>query len=83
MKWVFLLLFVLIVLSLFSGLFFLFRDQGDSRRTLGSLAVRVGLSAFLLVLLAVSAFMGWIQPHSLNGEERRPEMMRSGALPGS
>lgn len=78
MKWLFLLLFVLIVVSLFSGLVFLLKDDGSSRRTLGSLAMRVGLSAFLLVLLAVSAFMGWIQPHSLNAEERRPMVEQQG-----
>lgn len=72
MKWLFLLLFLLILISLFSGLVFLVKDKGDSRRTLGSLALRVGLSAFLLLLLAVSAFMGWIKPHSLKGEEYRP-----------
>lgn len=79
MKWVFFLLFVMIVVSLFSGLVFLLKDDGSSRRTLGSLALRVGLSAFLLVLLAVSAFMGWIQPHSLNAEEQRPPSEQVGS----
>lgn len=76
-------MFVLILISLFSGLVFLLKDSGESRRTVTSLAFRVGLSAFLLVLLAVSAFMGWMQPHSLNGEERRPEgaqVIERGAL---
>jgi len=68
MKWVFLLLFALILLSLFSGLYFLLKDKGNSRRTLRSLACRVGLSAFLLGLLFLSAQQGWIKPHSLSGK---------------
>ncbi len=45
-----------IVASLFSGLVFLTRDGGDSRRTLRALTWRIGLSVglFLLILLAVA-----------------------------
>ena len=45
-----------IVASLFSGLVFLTRDGGQSRRTLRALTWRIGLSVglFLLILLAVA-----------------------------
>lgn len=59
------LLFGLILLSLFSGLYFLVRDQGQSQRVVRSLALRVGLSVLLVVLLLVSAWLGWIKPHGV------------------
>ena len=45
-----------IVASLFSGLVFLTRDGGQSRRTLRALTWRIGLSVglFALILLAVA-----------------------------
>ncbi|PSF13494.1 DUF2909 domain-containing protein [Marinobacter fuscus] len=51
------LLFAVIV-SLFSGLFFLIRDQGKTHRVVNSLAVRVALSVVLLVLIAVALWTG-------------------------
>jgi len=46
--------FILILGSLASALFYLMRDKGKSNRTVQALALRVGLSItlFLLVLLA-------------------------------
>jgi len=62
--------FVLIVLgaivaSLASGLVYLNRDQGGSRRTVRALTVRVSLSVALFVLLYLAYFAGWIQPHGV------------------
>ncbi|MEJ2680126.1 MAG: twin transmembrane helix small protein, partial [Gammaproteobacteria bacterium] len=56
-----------IVVSLFTGLVFLVKDKGQSRRLLNSLMWRVGLSASLLILLIFAAVMGWIQPHNVGG----------------
>ena len=64
-KWLILVLFILILVSLFSGLFFLVRDKGKSGRTVRSLTYRIGFSILLLVTLIVGAFMGWITPHTL------------------
>ena len=52
-----------IVASLFSGLVFLTRDGGQSRRTLRALTWRIGLSVglFLLILLAVAT--GVLEPN--------------------
>lgn len=60
-----LLLLVAILVSLFSGLFFLNRDQGNSRRLLNALTVRIVLSVLLFLLLLVAWRMGAIQPHAL------------------
>ena len=49
-----------IIASLFSGLFFLYRDRGDSRRTLKALTLRVGLSIGLFVLLLIAFRIGLI-----------------------
>lgn len=60
-------LLLAIVVSLFSGLFFMMRDQSESGRLLTSLKLRVGLSITLVLFLILSYTMGWIQPHGLYG----------------
>lgn len=57
--------FVLILASLGSALFFMMRDKGTTNKTVNSLALRVGLSVLLFVLLLVANYMGWIQPTGL------------------
>ena len=57
--------FVLIIGSLASALFFLMRDRGRSNRTVQALAMRVGLSITLFLLVLFSYKMGWIQPTGL------------------
>jgi Protein of unknown function (DUF2909) len=54
-----------IVASLFSGLFFLMKDESRQRRTLTALKVRVGLSIVLLIFLALAFSQGWLRPHGL------------------
>jgi hypothetical protein len=60
-----LLLFVAILASLGSALGFLLRSQGNSKRMLQALTLRVGLSVLLFVLLLVAWRIGLIQPHGL------------------
>lgn len=62
MKVIVLLLLAAIVASLFSGLFFLARDEKDSTRLLTSLKIRVALSIALIVLLVSAFSLGWISP---------------------
>jgi cytochrome bd-type quinol oxidase subunit 2 len=57
--------FILILASLGSALFFLMRDKGKSDRTLQALAMRVGLSVTLFLLLLGAYKMGWIEPTGL------------------
>ncbi len=54
--------FILILGSLGSALVFLMRDKGRSNRTVQALALRVGFSVLLFILLLVAYQMGWIQP---------------------
>ena len=54
--------FVLIIGSLASALVFLMRDKGRTNRTVTALAVRVGLSITLFVLILVAYKLGYIEP---------------------
>jgi hypothetical protein len=57
--------FVLIIASLGSALFFLMRDKGKSNRTVQALAMRVGLSISLFLMVLVAYKLGWITPTGL------------------
>jgi cytochrome bd-type quinol oxidase subunit 2 len=57
--------FILILASLGSALFFLMRDKGKSNRTVQALAMRVGLSIALFLLVLGAYLMGWIEPTGL------------------
>ncbi|MEZ5506487.1 MAG: DUF2909 domain-containing protein [Gammaproteobacteria bacterium] len=64
----FFIIFVLLVIivSLFSALRTLVRNKdGDKQKTVRFLAVRVGFSVLLLILLGIAMLMGWINPHGL------------------
>ena len=54
--------FILIIASLGSALVFLMKDKGKTNRTVRALALRVGLSIALFVLILVANYLGWIQP---------------------
>jgi len=54
------LMLLLIVGSLFSGLFFLYRDHGAGQRTVRALTLRIGLSVAFFVLLLASFRFGLI-----------------------
>jgi hypothetical protein len=65
MKIVVAIAFVLIIGSLGAALFFLMRDKGKSNNTVRALAVRVGLSITLFLMLLVAYKLGYIQPTGL------------------
>ena len=60
MKILLVVLLLAIVGSLASALFFLVHDQGKSKRTVNALAVRVGLSLFLFLMLMAGHYFGLI-----------------------
>ena len=60
MRYVVILMFVLIIASLASGLFFVMHDQGNSKRAVKALAIRVGLSIALFLILMGSSYFGFI-----------------------
>jgi Protein of unknown function (DUF2909) len=51
---------VLIVASLGTALYYLYRDRGRGTRMVRALTLRVALSASLLVFLVISYKLGWI-----------------------
>ena len=51
-------LMLAVLVSLFSGLFFLIRDGGKTNRVLNSLALRVALSVLLLAVILISVWQG-------------------------
>jgi hypothetical protein len=53
---------VAVVVSLFSALYYLYRDRGHGTRMVKALALRVALSASLVVFLVVAYKLGWIAP---------------------
>lgn len=54
-------LMLAIVVSLFSGLFFLIRDGGKTNRVLNSLALRVALSVALLAVILLALWQGGLE----------------------
>ena len=56
-----------IVASLGTGLFHLVKDEGQSKRMVNALTVRIALSVLLFILLFVAWKGGLIQPHGVGG----------------
>lgn len=65
MKIVVAIAFILIIASLGSALVFLMKDKGRSERTVKALALRVGFSVLLFVLILLAHYFGYIQPTGL------------------
>ncbi len=65
MKYLVALAFICILSSLGYALFYMMRDKGKSNRTVHALAMRVGLSITLFLLLLGAYKMGWIAPTGL------------------
>ncbi len=57
----------LILLSLGSGVIFLAKDDGKSKRVLTSLTIRVMLSFTLFLLLILGYYLGELSPHDIHG----------------
>jgi hypothetical protein len=55
------LIFVGILGSLASALFYLMRDKGSSSKTVNALTVRIGMSVVLFLFMLFSYWMGWIE----------------------
>lgn len=49
-----------VVASLFSGLYFVYKDKGTTNRAVISLTIRIALSLVVFALLIASYFFGWI-----------------------
>lgn len=60
MRYVIVLILLLILGSLFSGLYFVMRDEPGSKRAVKALAIRVGLSMGLFLLLMAGYWFGFL-----------------------
>ncbi|MDR3441590.1 MAG: twin transmembrane helix small protein [Legionella sp.] len=60
-------IFVMIIIagSLASGLLFLVRDPGNSKRTVKALTVRIAISLTLFIFLLIAFKLGLIKPHGI------------------
>ncbi|MBU3058646.1 twin transmembrane helix small protein [Pseudomonas indica] len=58
------LLLLATVVSLFSGLFFLIKDEGRTNRLVNALFVRVTLAALTLALIAWGFYSGQLTTHA-------------------
>jgi len=75
-KFIVLLLLGFVIVSLFSGLYFLVKDKGQSNRTVNALSVRIGLSIVAIVIVMLAGATGVIKmnpsPLSAKGSATRP-----------
>ena len=60
MKIVVILLLLAVIASLFSGLYFVYKDKGDSNRAVVSLTIRIALSLLVFLILMGSYFFGLV-----------------------
>jgi hypothetical protein len=58
---------VVIVWNLGAGLYYMLVDKGTTKRTVNALTKRIALSVALILLVALSIYMGWITPHGVGG----------------
>jgi Protein of unknown function (DUF2909) len=59
-KIVVILLLLAVIASLFSGLFFVYKDKGESNRVVISLTIRIVLSLLVFAILIGSYFFGLV-----------------------
>lgn len=62
MKIVVVILLFMVIISLFSGLYFVMKDKGNSKRAVRALTYRVGFSMSIFLLLVLGFHFGWIPP---------------------
>jgi Protein of unknown function (DUF2909) len=60
MKVVILVLLAGVLVSLFSGLYFLYKDKGQSNRVVISLTIRIVLSIMVFAILVLSYYFGLV-----------------------
>lgn len=60
-KFIIILLLLFIIVSLFSGLFFLVKDKGETKRTVNALTLRIGLSILAIVIILIAAATGVLE----------------------
>lgn len=61
---IFILLFAVLA-SLFSGLYFVYKDKGGTNRAVISLTIRIAISVLVFIILMASYYFGWIGERGL------------------
>lgn len=56
--------FLIVVATLFQGLYFLLHDRGDTKRTVRTLTIRISLSVALFILLLALYAAGLLHPQA-------------------
>ena len=74
-KYVVAAILVAIVISLGSGLYFMFSDKGKSKRMANSLTVRIGLSVALFIMLFIAWAVGMMHPHPVLPDQDTGELV--------
>ncbi len=64
LKLIIVILLIFVVISLFTALYLLIKSPDNSEKVVKSLAIRVGLSLFVLMLIFVGSRFGFIEPHA-------------------
>ncbi len=69
-KFVVILLLCFVIVSLFTGLYYLVKDKGQSNRTVNALTVRIGLSVLAIVIVLIAGATGMIEmnPNPMSGQ---------------
>ena len=60
MRIVVIILLLAVIASLFAGLFFVYKDKGETNRAVISLTIRIVLSVIVFLLLIGSYYFGWL-----------------------
>jgi len=60
MRFIVLVFIAFILFSMFSGLYYVMKDKGQSRRAVKALTIRVALSIVLFVMLLLAFHFGFI-----------------------
>lgn len=56
---------LIIIVSLFSGMYYMLHDRGQSTRAVKALTVRIAISLILFAILMIGYWTGWLHPHGL------------------
>ena len=65
MRIVILLLLLVVLASLFSGLYFVYKDKGQTNRAVIALTIRIAVSVLVFVILIGAYYFGWIPDRGL------------------
>jgi hypothetical protein len=61
MRILILILLFAVIASLFSGLYFVYKDKGSTNRAVISLTIRIALSVTVFLLLLGAYWLGWME----------------------